>query len=255
MGGLSEKDENAKKNSLQALVHTSPEVRTMVREYTNREVAQIQVEGQEAAVSFFPKLMINSQNKEVRAEFRVGRDKSYLIKDLLAFSQAMRHGTYIEYGKNFAFYHSLDAFTPESRPLVEFVVELANTYRDYYMQFRRSSFETRSPLRELHLSRENRDRFFALMENQVLESEIKSQNGTGTKKGLLICRQNPQFHIQIQEQGKDGLSVSINGKRLFFFEKNIYILSMKKKFIGVIKDAARLCRYFWNRWRKVYKVS
>lgn len=238
------KDASAKKNNLQAMIYTSPEVRTMVREYTNREVAQIQVEGQEAAVSFFPKLTINSQNKEVRAEFRVGREKSYLIKDLLSFSQAMRHGTYLEYGKNFAFYHSLDAFTPESRPLVEFVVELANTYQDYYMQFCRSSFETRSPLRELNLSRENRDRFFALTENQVLESEIKGQNGTNGKKGLLICRQNPQFHIQIQEQGTDGLSVSINGKRLFFFgEKYLYLVD-EEKIYRCDKGCSQVMRVF-----------
>lgn len=210
--------------SIQSVVYTSPEVRTMIREYTNREVAQIQTEGQEAAVSFVPKLMLNDRNREIRAEFKVGRDRMYLVKDLLAFAQAMRHGMYVEYGKSFAFYHSLDAFTPESRPMVEFVVELVNTYRDYYRQFHRTSFETQPPLRSLHLSRENWDRFFVLAENRVLEAESSSVRSTGEKREILLCRQNPQFHIQIRREGADGLEISISNRRTVFLgEKYLYL--------------------------------
>lgn len=211
------------------MVYTSPEVRTMIREYTNREVARIQQEGQTACVSFVPKLMINRRNGEIRAEFKLGRERMYLIKELLAFAQSMRHGTYVEYGKTLAFYHSLDAFTPESRPLVEFVVELANTYRDYYGQFRRASFDTQPPLRELHLSRENCDRFFALTENQVLEAEVGTGSGLTEKGEFLVCRQNPQFHIPIQRKGQDGLEISISGKRpVFLGEKYLYLLGANR---------------------------
>lgn len=212
-----------------AMVYTSPEVRTMIREYTNREVARIQQEGQEAFVAFVPKLKINRRNGTIRAEFRLGRERVYLVKDLLAFAQAMRHGTYVEYGKNLAFYHSLDAFTPESRPLVEFVVELVNTYRDYYGQFRKASFDTQPPLRELHLSRENCDRFFALMENQVLEVEAGTGSGLAEKGEFLVCRQNPQFHIPIRMKGQDGLEISISGKRYVFLgEKYLYLLGTNR---------------------------
>ena len=164
-----QKKEKNQGGSGSGLVFTSQEVRTMIREYTNREVARIQLEGQEGAVRFLARLSISGGGKEIRAEFKVGREKQYVIRDLTAFAQAMNHGTYVEYGKNFAFYHSLDAFTPESRPLVEFVVELVNVYRDYYAQFRRTSFDSHPPLRELNLSRENRDRFFAIVAGQTLE--------------------------------------------------------------------------------------
>ena len=98
------------------MVYTSPEVRTMIREYTNREVARIQQEGQEAFVSFAAKLKINRKTGDIRVEFKLGRERMYLVKDLLSFARAMRQKTYVEYGKNFAFYHCLDAFTRESRP-------------------------------------------------------------------------------------------------------------------------------------------
>ena len=215
-----QKKEKNQGGSGSGLVFTSQEVRTMIREYTNREVARIQLEGQEGAVRFLARLSISGGGKEIRAEFKVGREKQYVIRDLTAFAQAMNHGTYVEYGKNFAFYHSLDAFTPESRPLVEFVVELVNVYRDYYAQFRRTSFDSHPPLRELNLSRENRDRFFAIVAGQPLEVE----NGLKGKRNLQVCSQNPRFYVQVQRQGRDGLSVSFDPKSfLFFGEKCLYV--------------------------------
>ncbi len=215
-----QKKEKNQGGSGSGLVFTSQEVRTMIREYTNREVARIQLEGQEGAVRFLARLSISGGGKEIRAEFKVGREKQYVIRDLTAFAQAMNHGTYVEYGKNFAFYHSLDAFTPESRPLVEFVVELVNVYRDYYAQFRRTSFDSHPPLRELNLSRENRDRFFAIVAGQTLEVE----NGLKGKRSLQVCSQNPRFYVQVQRQGRDGLSVSFDPKNfLFFGEKCLYV--------------------------------
>lgn len=212
-----------------ALVYTSPEVRTMIREYTNREVARIQQEGEEAFVSFAARLKLNHKTGDIRVECRLGREKMYLVKDLLSFAQAMHQKTYVEYGKGLAFYHCLDAFTPESRPLVEFVVELVNTYRDYYGQFRRASFETQPPLREFHLSRENRDRFFMLTENQVLEVEAGTGSSPSEKGEFLVCRQNPPFHIPIHRKGQDGLEISMNGKRpVFLGEKYLYLLGTNR---------------------------
>ena len=53
-----------------ALVFTSQEVRSMIREYTNREVARIQLEGQEGEIRFVPRLSISGQGKLLKADFR-----------------------------------------------------------------------------------------------------------------------------------------------------------------------------------------
>ncbi len=133
-------------SSVSAMVHTSPEVRAMIREYTNREVEQIKLEGQEAQVGLIPSLKLLSGGQEVKVSFQLARDRRIPIRDLVSFAQAMAQGSFVEYGKNFAFHHSLDVFKPESRPLAEFATELANTYREYFSQFRRSAFETQPPL-------------------------------------------------------------------------------------------------------------
>ena len=54
-------------------VYTSPEVRTMIREYTNREVTQIISEGECRKVGFEPRLILD--RKDVKAEFRLGRER------------------------------------------------------------------------------------------------------------------------------------------------------------------------------------
>ncbi len=209
-----------RKEGIQAMVYTSPEVRTMIREYTNREVAQIQQEGQEAQICLIPSLRIAASGQEVTVSFQLQKERTIVLKDLVSFAQAMNSGAYVEYGKNFAFHHSQDAFVPESRSLAVFVSELANTYREYYSQFRRSSFETQPPLRELSLNREMRDRFFSIMENRVVETQV----GSGKKKPLLVCRQNPRFYVQLWQQGKDGLKVFLEGNLVAFFgERCLYL--------------------------------
>ncbi len=235
-----EKQGVGRKEGIQAVVYTSPEVRTMIREYTNREVAQIQLEGQEARISLIPFLRIAASGQEVTVSFRLHKERTIALKDLVSFAQAMNTGAYVEYGKNFAFHHSLDAFIPESRPLAAFVAELANTYREYYSQFRKSSFETQPPLRELGLNREMRDRFFSIMENQSVETQV----GSGGKRTLFVCRKNPQFHVQLWKQGKDGLKVLMEGNPVAFFGERCLYLGDESRLYRCDEECSRTLGVF-----------
>ena len=111
-------------------ISTSSQVRAMIREYTNGEVAEILQENREFSIKFVPKLFIGHQ--ELHAEFRLGRERLYVLKDLEAFARAMEQGAYVEYGKNLAFHHSVEVFTQESRKILELVLELISSYREYY---------------------------------------------------------------------------------------------------------------------------
>ena len=63
-------------------VSTSQEARTMIREYTNREVAAL-VRREEAQVRLVPVLVLDS--KEIRLKFKIGRERFYMLKELTAF--------------------------------------------------------------------------------------------------------------------------------------------------------------------------
>ncbi|MDD3252013.1 MAG: SNF2 helicase associated domain-containing protein [Lachnospiraceae bacterium] len=199
-------------------VSTSQEIRTMIREYTNREVAQIIQEGEETKVRLVPRLML--QRGEIRLEFRVGRDRLYVLKDLTAFVQAIESGAMVSYGKQLNFHHSVAAFVEEDRPLCALLVELVNVYQEHYEQFRRSSYVTVQGLRELNLSRANRDRFFRLMEGRELELE----DNAGTRHLVTVKREPLRLSVTITKAGKDGIRVALDsGLYGFSGEEHWYV--------------------------------
>ncbi|MCI8830280.1 MAG: DEAD/DEAH box helicase family protein [Lachnospiraceae bacterium] len=206
-------------------VYTDQEVRTMIREYTNGEVARIIREGEASSLRIAPILLIGHRGKDVRLEFKIGRERLYLIKDLDAFTQAMEAGALMSYGKNLSFHHSLEAFTESSRPMAEFVMELVNTYQEYYSQFRKTSFEVRPSLRELTLSRENRDRFFAMCLDYPVETRVQN----GPVSPYLVSRLNPDFRIEIKKKGLDGLEACLLEYEFSFMgERHLYLGSQGK---------------------------
>ena len=57
------------------LVHSSSQVHTMIREYTNQEVARILEEEEGNQVKLVPTVLLNG--RDVHLEFKVGREKMY----------------------------------------------------------------------------------------------------------------------------------------------------------------------------------
>ena len=96
----------------------------MIREYTNREVARILGEEEREPVYLHPYLQI--RRGEVLLEARIGREKRYIVKNLLEFAQAVHSGKRVEYGKGMAFEHVPSAFAPESRPFLDLLLEEAD---------------------------------------------------------------------------------------------------------------------------------
>jgi SNF2 family DNA or RNA helicase len=203
-------------------VTTSQQARTMIREYTNREVARIMSEGEAVEVRLSVSLLVG--RKDLKMEFKLGSERMYLIKDLVSFAKAVENGSYVEYGKNLAFHHDLSVFTPESRPLVEFIIELVNAYCEHYEQFKRGSVTNIPVLRFLNLSRANRDRFFRLISGCQLELE----DYRGAKRLVKVLDQNPDMMVSVKKQGKTGVRVSIDKKLLVFEgERRLYIIDDK----------------------------
>ena len=85
----------------------------MIREYTNREVAKIIEDSEETEIRLVPRLML--KNGSASLEFKLGRDRFYIIKDLMAFAEAVRTGASVSYGKQLTFHHSLNAFAEGGR--------------------------------------------------------------------------------------------------------------------------------------------
>ena len=208
------------------LILTSPQVRNMIREYTDREVADIASRERGALVELTPRLLL--QRSDVRMELRVGIGRAYVVKDLVAFTEAVQNGAYMEYGKGLAFYHNREAFAEDSRGLLDMVTELTDAYQEHFREFRKNSFAQVPPLRELRLSRIRLDRFMALMEGREVEAEDRQ----GDRRQLLVCRENGDISVSVTAAGKRGLRVSVDRDIITLRgEKHLYIVRGSRLFI------------------------
>ncbi len=187
-------------------VPTSLQVRKMIREYTDREVASIAEREKAIPVELTPRLLLRRQ--DIRAEFRVGRERPYVIKDLVAFAEAVEKETFVEYGKNLAFYHSRDAFSEDSRELLELVLDMVGSYREYYMEFKRNLYTSSPPppIRELNFSHMRRERFLTLLEGRRVDAE----DSQGRKRWLWIRREDPEIAVDVCRAASGGIRVSVD---------------------------------------------
>ena len=204
-------------------VVTAQEVRVMIREYTNREVAKIIREKEVNPVSLLPKIHVGK--KLVQLELKIGRSRFYQIKDLQTFAQAVANGTYIEYSKSLGFHHSIAAFEERDRELVMMVIELVNLYQEHYEQFHKGAFVAVPKLRELNLNKAGRDRFFRLMEGRELELE----DSRGRLRTVRVQSGNFELQMKIRKAGRDGIRMTID-QELFTFsgERHLYVCSQEQ---------------------------
>ena len=198
-------------------VSTSPEIRMMIREYTNREVARILGEEEREPVYLHPYLQI--RRGEVLLEARIGREKRYIVKNLLEFAQAVHSGKRVEYGKGMAFEHVPSAFAPESRPFLDLLLEEADAYIRPYEEMRGHAGLPLPVMRALTLGSAARDRLFDLLEGK----EVQTEDEKGAERVCRVERKDPRFPVEVEARG-DGIVVTIpSALTSFRGEQRLYV--------------------------------
>ena len=72
-----------------------------------------------------PKIIYDTFNKTLKAEFRLGNNQLYKIKSLPEFFERMLNKEEYKYGSNLEFIHNKNVFKKEDRPLLDFVLKYA----------------------------------------------------------------------------------------------------------------------------------
>lgn len=198
-------------------VSTSPEIRMMIREYTNREVARILGEEEREPVYLHPYLQI--RRGEVLLEARIGREKRYIVKNLLEFAQAVHSGKRVEYGKGMAFEHVPSAFAPESRPFLDLLLEEADAYIRHYEEMRGHAGLPLPVMRALTLGSAARDRLFDLLEGK----EVQTEDEKGAERVCRVERKDPRLPVEVEARG-DGIAVTVpSALTSFRGEQRLYV--------------------------------
>ena len=105
---------------------------------------------------------INSSYEGVYVRFRIGAEKLYVLKDVISFAHAVSAKENVRYGKQLEFIHTMEIFSPESRPMVQFILDWVSQnksqyvdryyYGSYYIQYQK--------VRDIYFNRVSVDDFF-----------------------------------------------------------------------------------------------
>ena len=184
-------------------------------------------------------LKFNSVGNCFTVEFRIGCEKKYILKDVLAFVWNLDHNEKVSYGKNLEFIHSDEAFSEKSRGVLSFIREWVEnhhgTYMARYEQLKKITTEVK--LRDLTVDRkELEDLLLILGENSF---KFKMNNDPETTWHAV--REIPDRILTIRKKDQ-GLSLeippvySVTGIRYHMYFDNAKVYLVSRKELGVVEE-------------------
>ena len=174
---------------------TDPAAERLIDRYLTARRVRMTVEEQtEAPVTLTPTLNLTGHTPTLT--FTVGRDKPYLIKNLGRFAAWMERGETVEYGRELTLIHHRHSFSPESRPLLEYLLaEMADLAT--------LPENARGNVGELRLRGGSFDRFFAQMQGSTVL--LRTPEG---ERRVAFTEGYPTLILTVQ---KDGPGVRLFG--------------------------------------------
>lgn len=141
---------------------SSSGVSKLINVYKQKERLNVQQNQMKGMVELVPE--VHMSYGQANVEFRIGSKRKYVLKNTHAFADAMNRGELVSYGKELNFYHTLEAFTEESRPLAEFVLQeeaVPDRGQGFYYDYHKGRY--------IHLHVGNTDSFFQALGNREFE--------------------------------------------------------------------------------------
>lgn len=141
---------------------SSSGVSKLINIYKQKERLNVQQNQIKGMIELVPE--VHMSYGQANVEFRIGSKRKYVLKNTHAFADAMNRGELVSYGKELKFYHTLDAFTEESRPLAEFVLQeeaVPDRGQGFYYDYNKGRYI------DLHVG--NTDSFFHALGNREFE--------------------------------------------------------------------------------------
>ena len=181
---------------------TSGVIRDILDRETRRSVGEAEETEILGRVRLHPKLTL-TENAQ-KAQFTIGIDHLYVLKDVWAFVENMEDSRLFAYGKKLQFVHRLDCFEPASRALVRFL----QNWVQNRMQISSNAYPYAVALnrREISLSDNEFQQLMDILGNQDVEAQVtgyrctKWQTASGEKKhGLAIAGVGNGVELRLQK--------------------------------------------------------
>lgn len=98
----------------------------------------------------------------VHVRFRIGADKLYVLKDVISFAHAVNAKENVRYGKQLEFVHTMEMFSTESRPMVQFILDWVSQNKELYAEryYYGSYYTQYQKVRDIYFNKVSVDDFF-----------------------------------------------------------------------------------------------
>ena len=171
-------------------------------------------------------------------EFRVGCEKKYILKDVLAFVWNLDHNEKVSYGKNLEFIHSDEAFSEGSRSVLAFIREWVEnhhgTYMSRYEQLKNIAVEK---VRDLTVDRKELEDLLLILGEKSFKFKMNNDPETTWHS----VREIPDRTLMIRKKDQ-GLSLeiapvySVTGIRYHMYFDNAKVYLVSRQELGAVEE-------------------
>lgn len=211
---------------------TSEEMKELMGRQAKRQAMPLLKSDTFGKVRLEPCLTMDENTRLV--EFRIGVNKMYVLKDILAFAEAVRQVQEVSYGKNFSFLHVPEMFDVHSRKMVSFLVDWSSEYERRIKKdtIGGRTYANRAKLRNMPLDAQAAEQFLEAVGEQPFLANIA---GKGEQIWQIV---SDPFRRKLFVKGvSDGMEVGLEdvvclqGIRYDFCFKNnkIYRIPAKEQ--------------------------
>ncbi len=167
----------------------------------------------------------------VQVDFKIGVSQMYILRDVFQFNSAMKSSENHAYGQKLQFLHTIEAFEPDDRKIVQFICNWAEKNSKYYMKptyygYSYSPSYTQTKLKTIPLGRESLEDFLDSIEKKRIKVAGASVGG---EKVFHFTEEELPRQLEIQKK-PDGIEVRINDMEghqgvhnfIYFYNEKIY---------------------------------
>lgn len=198
-------------------VSTSPEVNRIIRIYKSRESAAAVNMPEGDKVIIVPHISFEKVSA-VKADFRVGTHRKYVIKDIKGFADRLDNCEYFSYGKNFGFLHSENVFDEKSKRLARFIKNSVSENEIFNKSYNKYAYLAELSVRELTLTPAAVDELMEICTG----SEIDVTLPYGDDAHMAVENENPSLKIGIEKYG-EGARLTVGKMAVFEGRKHCYV--------------------------------
>ena len=193
----------------------------------DEEEEKQEVEGK-SNIKIEPKIIYNKFNNTLKIEIKIGETQLYKVKSLPEFYTRFLRKENYKYGNKLEFIHTEEAFVPECKGLLEYILKYAEIIK--YANESSNGYEyytKRLGEDYILISNTGVDELFEVLENKKVIME--NENSTDTVE---FIPQEPDIEFYLKQRNENEFAITTNIKEydynVFEGRENTYILLDKK---------------------------